>query len=825
MTGPLALLTVVLAVPAGLYGPRPIFPGWPTALLYLALFVAAEATVLNFEVRRHHVSLAVTEVPLLLALYYLNPLVIVLLRISALLVTRTWRSQPSVKFAFNLAEVGAAAACAGLVVNAFRPLPGVGPYTWLVLLAAVAVNVLVTLGSVLGVITLVQGRSSRAELTRTATPGLVVSATNATVGLIVLIILQVSPWAVLLLAGLAAVLYGVYRTYAQFLRQHKSLEEIYELTRAIGETRYDGTLADAVLGRIRSLMHAEHATLWLPAQGRYPEVFLSARVDDPGLLDVSKTPSVVRERALQDGRTVVVGPRLGDVDLRGQLRETGVKDVIVAPMRSGPAVIGCLEVAGRIGELSHFTESDVRLLETVAAHVQVAVENTRLVDRLRYDAYHDSLTALPNRRRMVAALEEAVKVRAPGEVVAVLLFDVSGLREVNESLGYAAGDKLLAEVARRLRSLAPPAALVGRVGGDEFAMTLRLPGADAAVALAAETRAALQDPMAIGSLTLDVDTAAGVAVHPDHGDDPESLLQRADVATFAAKSHPSAVLLFNMGLESRSVRRLGLAGDLRRALDNEDLEVYFQPQVRLADRQLVGVECLARWEHPVHGSVAPEDFVAVAEHTGQLGRLTEFVLGEGLRRARQWSDAGRHLAVAVNLSPRTLLDPDFPDVVARMLAAHGVPPKMLTLEIVEDGVVGDTDRPLPGLHRLHALGVRLAVDDFGTGYSSLSYLRRLPVDEVKVDRTFVQGMATDQGDLAIVRAIADLSRHFGLRLVAEGLESELTLGLLEEIGCDIGQGFLFSRPLPYDRLEAWLAAQTEAESTPAGEVRRLRAVT
>jgi EAL domain-containing protein (putative c-di-GMP-specific phosphodiesterase class I) len=216
--------------------------------------------------------------------------------------------------------------------------------------------------------------------------------------------------------------------------------------------------------------------------------------------------------------------------------------------------------------------------------------------------------------------------------------------------------------------------------------------------------------------------------------------------------------------------------------------------------------------------------VAVAEHTGQLGRLTEAVLREGLRRAKQWVDAGRPLSVAVNLSPRTLHDHEFASTVDNLLQHYGVAADRLTLEITEDGMVDGIDRHLPTLRHLYDLGVRLSVDDFGTGYSSLSYLRRLPVHEVKVDRSFVQGMATDPGDLAIVRAVVDISRHFGLDVVAEGVESELTLELLDEIGCGIGQGFLFSRPLPYERLEAWLGAQTDAEPTPAGEVRRLRAV-
>lgn len=825
ITGQLTLVAAALTAIVSIRSAEPTGQ-WGWALVFLAICVAADSVTLFFEVRNDGVSMSLSEIPLLLGLFFLPPLTLLMVRVAATAITQARKGLPPVKSIFNIAKIAAATSCASLVVSAYGPLDDNAnkPVSWAILAAAVFTSAAVSVLAVVAVITVVQGRMTPQELRAVVVPSGIATLINITVGLVVLVVLQQSRWALLLLVVVVLVFALAYRSYSQFLRQHRTLTEIYDITRAIADTPHDGTLTDVLLTRVRTLLAAETATLWLPAQGRFPEVLLTARLDALGLLDMTTTPESLRKSAVETGETVKVGVKFGEDDRLAQLRENGIKDLIVVPLKSGSAVIGCLEVSGRMGDLTGFGNGDVRLLEAVAAHAAVAVENSRLVERLRFDAYHDALTSLPNRRRITAALEESVKVRAPGEVVAVLLFDVDSLRDVNDSLGYAAGDRLLAEVAGRLRASAPPAALVGRAGGDEFVVTMRVANADAATALAATLRRQLQKPLTFGTLTLDVDTAVGVVVHPDHGTEPATLLQRADLATYSAKSSASGVQLFSLGMESRSVRRLGLAGDLRRALDNNDLEVYFQPKVDLRDRHLVGVECLARWEHPTHGSVAPEDFVAVAEHTGQLGRLTEAVLSAGLMRARQWVDAGRPLGVAVNLSPRTLVDPDFPMRVEELLQEHGVSPDRLTFEITEDGFVGEEDRPLPTLRRLYEMGVRLSVDDFGTGYSSLSYLRRLPVHEVKVDRTFVQGMATDQGDFAIVRAVVDISRHFGLAVVAEGVESELTLDLLADIGCDIGQGFLFSRPLPYERLEAWLGARTDAEPTPTGELRRLRAV-
>ncbi|PWR11498.1 diguanylate cyclase [Micromonospora acroterricola] len=824
ITGPLAFAAAIFSMTIGLVSQEP-FGSWGLAAVLLAVMVVAGLPMLNFVIGRQSFGSRLTEIPLVLAFFFLPPLMVVMAYTLSTLISHLRYRFGVAKLAFNVANASAAASLAGLVLLALPPVDGVGPRTWGVLFVSVSTILVSTLAGVAGVIAIMHGWQAAVGVLRNALPPLLTSGVNIVVGLVVLIAVRSTWWSAVLIVVLAVALAKVYRSYEQFFRQHRTLGDMYELTKAMTANGQSGNLADVLLGRIRALMQAEYATLWLPAQGRHPEVMLTARVDDAGLLDTSPTPVVVREEARRQRRSLAMGVRLGDEEsLRPSLRSTGVKDIIVVPLYSGQAVIGTLEVVNRLSDVGHFTPGDIPVFETVAAHAAVALENSRLVDRLRHDAYHDALTTLPNRRRIAAALDESVKIRTPGEVVAALLFDVDGLRQVNESLGHAAGDKVLAEVAKRLRASAPSSALVGRVGGDEFLVTLRLESADAALQLAGQLRDQIRDEMVFDALTLDVNTAVGVAVHPDHGSDAATLLLRVDLAATAAKSVPGSVQLFNPALESRSLRRLGLAGDLRRALDQDELEVYFQPKVTLRDRHLVGVECLARWEHPTHGTVAPEDFVAVAEHTGQLSRLTEVVLREGLRRSRDWAQADQPLSIAVNLAARTLTDEHFPDRVHELLTEYGVPAQRLTLEITEAGVLDGTDRPIPTLRRLRDLGVRLSVDDFGTGDSSLAHLRRLPVHEVKVDRSFVQGMATDPGDLAIVNAVVTLSQQFGLAVVAEGVESELTLELLQDIGCEIGQGFLFSRPLPYERLAAWFGAQADPESISSGELPRLRVV-
>ena len=824
ITYPLAAIALICA--AGFWVAEPYwYRDWLAGLLFFLVYLLAYRDVFTVVIWRGTFNIAVTDVPLVLALFYLPPVMVVLVVSAAILVYQFWSGTPVTKLSFNVAKSAAGNSAALLLLAALPEVTKADPAAWATLAAAAGLASIVEFLSLAGVLSLVQGLKTGTGALRAGWSGFAVNGINIVVGLIFLVALEATKWSAILLAILVAALVLILRSYAEFFRRHQTLAGVYELTQAVRDESGRSGLPDVLLGRVRSLMQSEFATLWLAPQGRHPEVLLTARGEHKGLLDIAPTPEEVRRRAIELQAAIGVGARFLDTeDLRPSLRSAKIKDVIVIPLRSGQATIGTLEVANRLGDTRTFRDTDVQVLETIAAHAAVAVENARLVDRLRYDAYHDRLTGLANRRRVIDALAESVTVRAEDEVVAIMLFDVDGQRNVNESMGHAAGDKLLVETADRIRGIADPGALVGRIGGDEFVVTLRAPSIDATIEIATRMRERLRGPMAVGSLTLDVNTAVGVSVYPDHGSDPEALLQRAELAANAAKVLPYGVQPFHPALESRAVRRLGIAADLRRALDNDQLEVYFQPKVTLGDRHVVGVECLARWVHPAHGEVAPEDFVAVAEHTGQLARLTEVVLAAGLRRCRAWADADRPLAIAVNLSARILLDSRFPELVRELLEEHRVDPGLVTFEISEPGMLSDIERVLPSLYRLRDLGVRLSVDDFGTGASSLAYLRQWPVHEVKIDDSFVQGMATDSGDLAIVRAVIGLSREFGLTVVAEGVESELTLELLEEMGCEIGQGYLFSRPLPFERLEAWLSAQTEPESTPTGEVRRLRAV-
>jgi diguanylate cyclase (GGDEF)-like protein len=472
-----------------------------------------------------------------------------------------------------------------------------------------------------------------------------------------------------------------------------------------------------------------------------------------------------------------------------------------------------------------FDEEDLRLLETVAAHASVALENSRLVDRLRHEAMHDGLTGLPNRGFLHRAGDDALAAVAEGEAdgCALMVMDLDGFKQVNDTLGHLHGDLLLREVANRLLDAVPSGAVVARLGGDEFAVLL--PDCDSesvALATAGRVLASLERPARVDDLELEVGASIGLALAPQHGTEMGVLLKRADAAMYSAKGSGRGTCTFADDLEEGGRTRLVLASELRQGLLRGELVVHGQPQAELGSGRVTGVEVLVRWQHPSRGLLYPDDFLPVAERAGLLRPLTQQVLEAGVRACATWSAAGHDLVVAVNLSARTLHDPSLVDDVLRLLDEHAVPAARLTLEITENSVMSDLAGTTEVLERLRAAGVRVSVDDFGTGYSSLSYLSRLPVDEVKVDKHFVLGMSRDAHDAAIVRSVIDLGANLGLAVVAEGVEDARTWATLADLGCTTGQGFWLAPGMGLYDLLPWLEAR--AAGGPRTPVRRRRPV-
>ena len=422
----------------------------------------------------------------------------------------------------------------------------------------------------------------------------------------------------------------------------------------------------------------------------------------------------------------------------------------------------------------------------------------------RSQARTDDLTGLPNRRRVYEALGAADDSLARGGSVAVLVVDLDRFKEINDSLGHAAGDALLRQVGPRLSAQLRAGDLLGRLGGDEFVVLADDLDGDGALALAGRLRAQLQQPFQLGGMALTVDASIGVAVGPGQSGSAEELLQMADLAMFAAKAGRSGTAAYDEGRDGSGRHRVEVVEQLRRGIAGDELVLHYQPKLDLPSGAVTGVEALVRWQHPSRGLLSPDAFVDLAESAGLMAPLTSAVVELALTQCRVWADADLPLCVAVNVSPSNLVDEHFPDEVAALLEAAGVPASALVLEVTESLLMADRERAVRVLARLRALGVGIAIDDYGTGYSSLAYLAALPVTELKLDRGFVADMTGSPRAAAIVESTLQLAHALDLVLVAEGVEDQPTLDALARLGCDQVQGFHLSRPLPPAELESWL---------------------
>ena len=427
---------------------------------------------------------------------------------------------------------------------------------------------------------------------------------------------------------------------------------------------------------------------------------------------------------------------------------------------------------------------------------------------LAHQAMHDALTGLPNRVLLLDRLRQAIATsKRDGSTLSLLLMDLDHFKEVNDTLGHHAGDLLLQQVGIRLRGALRQADTIARLGGDEFAVILPDIDAMGVITVVENLRRRLQAPYSVENQPVVVGASIGVAHSPTHGDEADTLMRRADVAMYVAKRNSVGFATYHVDQDRHTPDRLSLIGELQRAVDEGELVLHYQPKLDLHTRQMVGVEALVRWEHPLRGLLAPDQFIPTAEQAGLIDPLSRWVLRAALVQVNAWRRIGLEVPVAVNLSMRSFRDEQLPDKIRDLLDVGQTPPHLLMLEITESTLMVDPPRTLNILNRLRSMGIRVAIDDFGTGHSSLAYLKQLPVTEIKIDRSFIQDVATDETDRVIVRCTVDLAHSLGLRVVAEGVEDAVTYALVAELGCDEAQGFYLSPALRGRELTSWISEQ------------------
>ncbi|MDH5301810.1 MAG: EAL domain-containing protein [Gammaproteobacteria bacterium] len=427
-------------------------------------------------------------------------------------------------------------------------------------------------------------------------------------------------------------------------------------------------------------------------------------------------------------------------------------------------------------------------------------------DTIRHLATHDLLTNLPNRPYLEKKLHEAINdVNRGAPPFALVLLDINRFKEINDTLGHQCGDLVIREISRRLKETTPNVDAIARVGGDEFAIIINDANTlDEAQVAAMRIQQALELPYNFQGFALDTSASLGLAMYPQHAQTPDQLIQRADVAMYLAKGTGKDLVIYQPEMDPNSVSQLTLRGELHKSIENGDLELYYQPKIDLNTRAICGAEALVRWNHPERGLISPMNFIPVAEQTGLIHPLTNLVMNKAIRQTAQWQQELKHFRVALNLSARNLHDVQLPARLRTIMHAWQVSPSNLVLEITESAIMAEPARAERILRELSEMGLHISIDDYGTGYSSLSYIKRLPIDEIKIDRSFISEMLTNENDGVIVRATIDMAHDLGLKVTAEGVENQETWDLLREYKCDLAQGYFMSQPLPVSKFNHWL---------------------
>ncbi len=782
-------------------------------VLLAAAFALGHFAAVRVEFRNQSHSLNLADAVLLPAIVFTSPAGVVLAATVGYLVRAAWIRPPVIKAAFNLALHAFVAVVALVTYHAVIGGDSMlSTRGWLAGVAAILVADLISSSAIQVVVGLTAGPSAFVGLRRFGAALIIALVAKASLGLVAVHRLTAGTLSAVVFAITAVTIAVGYVMYGRLRARHARLTQLYQFDRALAGLVERGEVIDAVLTETISLLNAAEAELFLAgpngterhtmrsgdAASAPPAGSVQPLVD--ALAAVSHTVRVTRTTAVHG-----LGPAM---------QAWGVRDAIIAPVSGEPGHEAWLVVADRLGgEHVTFQDADIALLDALAVHAAMALRSSLLLDRLRdevaakqHQAHHDGLTGLPNRILYSAAVDQAVAERSGDTLVGVLLMDLDGFKAVNDTMGHDVGDLLLQQLATRLAPVVGDKGLIARLGGDEFAVVLPSAWTIREVrTLAEELAAAAETTSTVAGTDVRLRASIGISIGPDHGDDRSTLMRRADSAMYQAKRHGLRVAVYEPRLHTAPVGSPSLVSALREAVDARALDLSYQPKADLRTGRVVGVEALLRWHHPVYGPVKPDQAIPIAERSGLIRALTRWVLDTSLAQLARWrQDGAADLDLAVNLSPVLLADAEIVDEVVGLLRAHRIPAGCLTLELTESlsgarPVDDDT-----AAQRLVRHGVRLSIDDYGTGMSSLARVSRLPVSELKVDKSFVSEMVTNESVAAIVRSTVELAHRLGLAVVAEGVEARDAWRQLRQMRCDYAQGYLLSPPLPAAELEAWL---------------------
>jgi diguanylate cyclase (GGDEF)-like protein len=822
VTARIWLFTSTLAIAAfGIYAAR--LHGLPTPPATLALpwpviaaaFAAAELKVVQVHFRRETHSFSLSEFPAVIGFFFLSPIDYLIAVLIGSTVAFVIGRPRLIKLVFNLANFMLVAVVELSVLYSIADMGG-APHArdWIAAFAATLAAAVLSALTIATVITLSGGAPQFEKLPEMIQFGSMVAFANTSLALLAVSILWVDPVLLWLLALPLIMVFLAYQAYVSEREKHERLELLYQSSRILQHSpELDSTLV-ALLSHARTMFRAELAEVILYPRGTdLAALRTTSRHDaEPEVM----IPIVdLRANNVHDAVVHASGPfflATPDGAAHGQ-------NDMVSPLRGESDLIGSLRISNRLTEGTTFTDDDLRLLETLANQAAVALENghleqslaelSRLKEELRFQAYHDPLTGLANRTLFLERAEEQLD-RVGHDGMPVLLFlDLDDFKIVNDTMGHAVGDRLLVDVADRLRDVLRPGDVAARLGGDEFAVLLDdSPELQQAVSVADRIIDAFRAPFLIEGQDITVGASIGVAAARTGTEAAHELLRNADVAMYKAKgSGKNRVSVFEPTMHAAIVARHALSAELSRSLGRGELVVYFQPIVAIRGLVVAGFEALVRWRHPTRGLINPAEFIPLAEETGVITTLGRYVLEEACRQAERWgphADRDRPLTIAVNLSAQQLQETDFVEDLRAILAASNIEPEQLVLEMTETVMFHETATTLARLEAIRNLGVRIAIDDFGTGYSSLGYLRRFRVDILKLAREFV-APADHSDEWAFASAIVSLGRTLGLTIVAEGIESTGQLERLRALGCELGQGYLFGRPSDAEATYRFLA--------------------